>query len=708
MPLVTENLVAQLGGRQEGWLIRSADWNALVAAVAAVESTLSARIDALDERVTTEVARLDGRIDDLTKATEERFDADETRIADLEQAANVLGVRVAALEAKVPQMEEELDERIAQAEKETAELEATVKPVVDAAYRVTLKTTKPNYALGELADVEARISYLPGKAPASLAGKWIDFTTFYGTFRAADGFVSRGGTGDSTMSVMTDENGVARVLLHSEAAEEMPVEAAKEVTAALATRVGTKNLSVAELILRADTPEDDDVKAAYQTVSIKYDREESSLRHYVDSYYLKNQETVMPGIKAPDNGGIVPPWFWRQRWRDYNATILAFAKDDSDPTTADSNLGSSSIQVTFRDWVRPWLVIDYWGRLETVSDELIGRFVPKVGVTLEGSVENLRGEVTDLVKGRGVVGKLRTYDAMDVAFDKLNVSGKTFLPDLSKSMRAAVGLQKSIEANNATVLGQASQELVFKALTRSAVPTRDDQIDDLGVTVESLNTQIGRTATELNSKLQQTAAEIDTQVNGRLETFGGTLGTTVDGLVNTRLTAYDHTVDAKLTTATASLGTRIGTLEGSVSTVSTRVGTLEGSVSTVSTRVGSLEGSVEVFSTRVGTLEGSFNEFRTKNTDFETSFTRNMTDLSSTVDKLDTQVETMSTTVATVPLLQRQLDTFSTQTLDLQRAVTGMQGSVEKFSTFDSTDMTARLKAVELVNTSLLSNLKSG
>ena len=32
MPLVTENLVAQLGGRQEGWLIRSADWDALVAA----------------------------------------------------------------------------------------------------------------------------------------------------------------------------------------------------------------------------------------------------------------------------------------------------------------------------------------------------------------------------------------------------------------------------------------------------------------------------------------------------------------------------------------------------------------------------------------------------------------------------------------------------------------------------------------------------
>lgn len=592
MPLVTETLVAQLGGRQEGWLIRSADWNALVAAVAQVESTLSARLDALEQRVTDETARLDGRIDELTTDVRTRLETVDQRLDGLDEAANILGGRVAALEQRLPKVEEELEERITQAEKDTAELEAAVKPVVDSAYRVTMRTTKPNYALGELADVEARISYLPGRAPASLAGKWIDFTTFYGTFRPADGFVSRGGSGDRTMSVQTDADGVARVLLHSEAAEEMPVEAAKEITAALATRVGTRNRSVADLILGADTPEDDDVKVAYQTVSLKYDREASSLRDYVDSYYLKHKETVSIGILPPDNGGIVPPWFWRQRWRDYNATVLAFAKDDSDPTTADPNRGSSSIQITFRDWVRPWLVIDYWGRLDTVSDELIHRFVPKVGITLEGSVENLRGEVAELVKGRGVVGKLRTYDAMDVAFDKLHVEGKAFLPDLSKSMRAAVGLQKSIEQNNAAALGAASQELVFKALTRSALPSRDDQVDSLGKTLEILNSQLEETTEELDGKIDRRFDSVGEVVDGRLETFGGTLTGTVESLVSARLTQYDVVVDAKVVTATSPFGSRIATLEGTVSGVNSRVGSLESTVSHVGTRVGSLEGEV--------------------------------------------------------------------------------------------------------------------
>lgn len=633
MPLVTENLVAQLGGRQEGWLIRSADWNALVAAVAQVESILSARLDALEQRVTDETARLDGRIDDLTTDVEKRFATVDERLDGLDQAANILGGRVAVLEERLPKVEEELEERITQAEKDTANLEAAVKPVVDSAYRVTMRTTKPNYALGELADVEARISYLPGRAPGSLAGKWIDFTTFYGTFRPADGFVSRGGSGDRTMSVMTDADGVARVLLHSEAAEEMPVEAAKEITAALATRVGSKNLSVADLILRADTPEDDDVKVAYQTVSLKYDREASSLRDYVDSYYLKHKETVTTGI-LPDNGGIVPPWFWRQRWRDYNATVLAFAKDDSDPTTADPNRGSSSIQITFRDWVRPWLVIDYWGRLDTVSDELIHRFVPKVGITLEGSVENLRGEVSELVKGRGVVGKLRTYDAMDVAFDKLHVEGKAFLPDLSKSMRAAVGLQKSIEQNNASVLGAASQELVFKALTRSAVPSRDDQVDSLGITVEKLNADFAETTEELDGKIEDRFAKVGEVVDGRLETFGGTLNTTIESTVSARLTQYDAVVNAKVTNATGTFSSRVATLEGSVTSFGSRIGSLEGTVSTVNGRVGTLEGGVT-------TLSSKF-------TEFESASTRSIDTLSGTVESLDGRVATMSGRVTTI------------------------------------------------------------
>lgn len=700
MPLVTENLVTQLGGRQEGGLIRSADWNTLVAAVAAVEKTIVDRLDAFEQKVAEEFAAVGQRVDLLEKRVEERFLKTDQRLDELEKREQERFERVSARLDEVAgdlwgagKRLDALTDRATNAEHATQALGAKVKPVVDAAYVVTLRTKDVAYSMGELADVEARISYLPGAPPQSLAGKWVDFVTSWGTFRAVDGFLTRGGAGDRTMSVMTDEKGIARVLLHSDIADEMPVEAAQEVTAALRTKLGTKK-TVSEVFLSANTPEDEDVKAAYATVSAKYDREDSSLRSYVDAYYLKNQAQI--GIQDPRRA--LP--YWRQRWRDYNATILAFAKDDSDPTTPDASRGTGSIQVTFRDWLRPWLVIDYWTRVEEVSDRMVEHFIPKVGVTLEGSVERMRTQVGELVKNRGVVGKLRDYDAMDVAFDKLNVAGREFVPDLAKSMRAAVGLQKSIESNTASMLGDASQELVFKALTRSSVPTRDDRVDELGVTLDNVNVQLteqieerfGQVGATVDARLKPTmdtipilvAERVNTAVpqlmETRLTTFGTTYDARVESLVTGKLATFDTTVTSRINSASQTLNTRIGSLE---TTISSRLNTVESSLTTYSTRLTNVERYAGGFETSIKSME-------------------------SEVQELSGGMRTLSKTVETIPRLEEQMLVVSKETLDMRRKIGSMEGSMESFSKVDATELQNRVSAVEMMNSSLLSSLKVG
>ncbi|HEU0300054.1 MAG TPA: hypothetical protein VFR37_11380 [Longimicrobium sp.] len=618
MPLVTENLVAQIGQQQEGFLIRPQDWNLLVKAVADAEAALAQRIGALEVHVQQEFDRVGVRIDALEQEVADRFDQVEARFATVEARVGMLEAELRALTDRV----ETLPERM-------AALEAKVEPVVQAAYAVTMHTPRQDFALGEMAELVARISYLPGAAPGPLSGKWVTFVCTSGTFRPADGFVSRGGVGDRTISVQTDARGEARVRLQSDLVDDMPLADAEELSSALQTRVGTQNRSVSELILRSETPEDEDVKAAYRVLTGKYDREDSSLRGYVDAYYLKHDRTIGPVVQGPKTP-TRPQWI--QRWRDYRITVMAFATDDADPTTADPSRGTSSIQVVFRDWVRNWLVIDYWDRVRDVAVDYRDRLVPKVDLTLERSVDLMRKEVTEIVKDRGVVGRLRDYQAIDVAFDTLTVPDRPeFLPTLSKSMKAAVGIQRSLEQNPAGILGSASQELVFQAFTRSATPIRDDRVDDLSLALEELNGELGSTTSELEGRLetlgrQQTeflrAGDVDLrieaavpqQVDVRLQSLQSTLPSQIDSRINaivpgqiqTRLiTILPEQIDGRLEQL---LPSRIETqvrsiLPGEIEAqVTPRLTTLE---QTYNTRIGRLEGSVDL---RITTLSSTYDQ----------------------------------------------------------------------------------------------------
>src|SRR3712207_746801 len=100
-----------------GDLIRSQDWNGLIDGVNGIETTLAAGLEALRAAL-------------------------EARVAGLETG-------LAALNGEVTTLRNEFDA-----------FRAEVEPLVNQFYRVTLETSKTNYAIGELAELTARVTSL--------------------------------------------------------------------------------------------------------------------------------------------------------------------------------------------------------------------------------------------------------------------------------------------------------------------------------------------------------------------------------------------------------------------------------------------------------------------------------------------------------------------------------------------------------------------
>src|SRR5262245_64770013 len=112
-------LPAALGTKAPGQLIKSEDWNALVAGVNQIEGALDARVTAV------------------------------------EGAVAGLNARVNTAETEITSLRTDLD------------------AVLAAMFRITMTTTRANFALGELAEITATVRDARGQIPA--AGTWVDF-----------------------------------------------------------------------------------------------------------------------------------------------------------------------------------------------------------------------------------------------------------------------------------------------------------------------------------------------------------------------------------------------------------------------------------------------------------------------------------------------------------------------------------------------------
>jgi hypothetical protein len=448
-------LVDRLGNKAAGQLIKSEGWNALVAAVEDLSTTVNDRFAAMD--------------------------------ADLQG----LRTRFEAL------AEEFIDFR------------GVVEPLLGEYYRLTMETTRTNFAIGELAEITARVTDLRGN-PLDLSDErdrpWIDFVVAsWGQLKPVAGFQSLGGAGDRTISVRTDAQGVARVYLRSDHTEGLTDEDEVEVAVSLETRLPTTNKSIVETILSAATPIEAKQMGAFGVLTTEYDRTDAlRVRTFADRYYQGNTALI--------TGSTTRPLF-THRWRDYRSTVMAFARGDSDPVTPDQSRGVSSIQVTFRDWIFPWIITDYFVETQALVANFRDRVVPKITDNLEKSAENVKIEVNDFVFDKGLIGRQRNYRVIQEALDTVRppIRPAFDLQWLTKSIGDAVVVQQTLESAQGTSTGQ---EVAFGVVASAAVRAEDavvradTQLAQMNKQFSEANEQFSEARNKLLEEVQREQAEL--------------------------------------------------------------------------------------------------------------------------------------------------------------------------------------------------------
>jgi len=467
-----DELVERLGNKSAGQLIRSNDWNGLV-----------------------------GAIEDLSATVGARFEAVDGRFADL-------------------------DARVGALEEDYGGFRRRVEPLLSEYYRLTLETARSSYAIGELAEITARVSDLRGE-PLDLTNDadrpWIDFVVAsWGQLKPADGFESLGGAGDRAISVRTDAQGVARVRLRSDHAEGFTDEDEDEVVVSLETRLENTGTSIAQTILSAATPIEAKNAGAFRTLTTEYDRTDAlRVRNYADAYFSRNNALI--------TGGIRPPF--THRWLDYRSTVMAFARRDGDLLTPDQSRGVSSIQVTFRDWIAPWIITEYFAETALLVQNFRNRLAPKITANLPETVQNIRAEVSELVLDRGLIGRQRDYQVIRNALDEVTTpQPPAFLNSLTRSMQDAISVQQGLESAQ----GLAGQEVAFGAFTDAALrsDTSTAQVrEDLTALVQQEVSQAQETLRTEVRQEQQGFRDSLLAEDGPIRGVENTV-TTIEGQVN--------------------------------------------------------------------------------------------------------------------------------------------------------------------------------
>lgn len=456
---------ARLGPKAAGQLIKADDWNTLLGDVNRIEQALR-----------TELVNLTRTVTDLVTTT------------------NGLTTRLGTAEAAVRDLRGDVDALLANT------------------YRITLETPQISYALGETAEITARVRDMEGRVPAPVNGErpWVDFVSTWGQLRASPGFVSRAGVGERSISVQTDADGMARVRLSSEIVEDMTEATEVEFGNFLNTKV-QNNLKFSDVVLNANTPSDEPVRQAYQFVQSSYDNPQGgSVRNFVDSYYYRN------GSKL--SGKIAPGLINQRReiWRDHHITVLAFGKTDSDPRSPDAARGTNAIQLKFRDWIGPWILIDYLPKFELEVPNLVNVLRPQITRDFTESANKLTNVVQTRVEGLGLLGKTKQYEALRTAFDTLeSPQAVTFMPQLRESMKAAVTLQQSFQQTQVSTPGGGAEEIALQAFSSTAVRA-NSEVSGVGSQVQQVQQQVSAVQANFAQQVQNLQQSV-TALGGRMD-----------------------------------------------------------------------------------------------------------------------------------------------------------------------------------------------
>jgi hypothetical protein len=291
------------------------------------------------------------------------------------------------------------------------------------------------------------------------------------------------------------------------------------------------------VFLAAASPVEIKSTNAYQMISTEYERTDTTaLRHYADTYYSRYAQEIV-GKYSPPRTTL---------WRDYRATVLAFAKSDADPTSADRRRGADSILVSFRDWITPWINLGY------LADETISPLVQQYQSTLGSKIvagrsyadaaRTLQQTVTEAVADTGLIGSMRKYRAMDQALNQVTVSNPpSYMPDLTGALQQAVRMQHTLERSQAGAVGVPDEKIAFQALT-DATTRADVNVSNVTTQLGALQAQVqqaNQTVTSVNSTISGLQTSVSA-VNGRLD------GITSEGGALTGIRADLNTVKGQI------------------------------------------------------------------------------------------------------------------------------------------------------------------
>lgn len=392
-------LATRFGGKINGELIRADDWNGL--------------IDGIEAQLTGLETRVNGRI----AAFEPRLIAAEASLAAITQSLVPLQALAASLLARQR--------------------------------RIDLNATRTTFAVGERAEIVARVTDLLGGAlnlATEATRPWIEFVAMSGTLRAAPGFTNVVGSGGRSISLQVNAAGEARVLLRAEAGEDLAEAHEVEVAGVLGTNVGTKN--VARTFLDAPTPGSTEAAAAFAAVTAAYQRTDTAVvRNYIDGVYLRNP--------ARSFTPLLPSF--AINWRDEHTTVLAFMKPDDNPGTADGAMAVGSIRVSWRHWIDPWIMTHFMPVKPDIVDTIRDQLRPKIRGGVEASVSGVWEVIETRTRNVGILGAQREFAHAQEALKTLTVADPpTYLPGVMQAVGSGLSIQRSL------AYGQAVAPLVLE------------------------------------------------------------------------------------------------------------------------------------------------------------------------------------------------------------------------------------------------------
>jgi hypothetical protein len=188
----------------------------------------------------------------------------------------------------------------------------------------------------------------------------------------------------------------------------------------------------------------------------------------------------------------------------------------------------SSIQVTFRDWIGPWIITDYFVETETLVERFRGRLIPTLTANFDQSVDDVKSEVNDFVLDKGLIGRQRNYRVIQEALDTVTTPQPLDydLRKLTRPMQDAISVQRTLEsAQGASADGQ---EAAFGAFANAAVRAEDAvvRVDSQVAQVEELLTgyvdqQLGEARNQLLFQVQPEQANLKDELlaeNGPIKT----------------------------------------------------------------------------------------------------------------------------------------------------------------------------------------------